>query len=481
MIRDMASAATAERATDDLAEDVLIFRWRDNCFRLIGGTGRGAGWANIVDIEVGDSPLLEEAWRSGVPARISTSKPIRVGGPYWAAHAVVVPVGHEHVVLFGGPSVSNRPDAAFITAAARAVGQMGEVSAEKLLADELEVVHAVRAMTSYQPVCVRETARHIATIAAQMLSCDVAAVRVSGGDPATLEILQLTDGATTNDASHAGRDAERYLAAAGRMAAPVVEQSVGTDPEIWTDQVVSRMTLPIGPGLGFGAIALGHAAGHERGFTSLCQRIARALADAAEPMLSQAIAHEQLTTEREQYQRATKTDWLTGVGNRAAWEAAIKTMPAEEAGSYAVLSADVDDLKLINDEFGHATGDNLLRMTASVMRSSLRSCDLLCRVGGDEFLVLLPNSGEAEAQAVAQRISAAAAASDLPEQRASVSLSVGWAIFDGAWDTTTNTSDARMYAAKRAKDAARDSASGARRRNDKHNRRRTDKAARLMQ
>ena len=477
----MAIAAIAERVEDELAEDVLIFRWRDNCFRLIGGTGRGAGWANIVDIEVGDSPLLEEAWRSGVPARISTPQPIRVGGPYWAAHAVVVPVGHEHVVLFGGPSVSNRPDAAFITAAARAVGQMGEVSAEKLLADELEVVHAVRAMTSYQPVCVRETARHIATIAAQMLSCDVAAVRVSGGDPATLEILQVSDGETTNDPSHAGRDAEPYLAAAGRMAGPIVEQSVGLNPEVWTDQIVSRMTLPIGPGLGFGAIALGHAAGHERGFTSLCQRIARALADAAEPMLSQAIAHEQLTAEREHYQRATQTDSLTGVGNRAAWDAAIRGLPDHAASTYAVLSADVDDLKLVNDEFGHATGDNLLRVTASVMRSTLRSCDLVCRVGGDEFLVLLPNSGEAEAQAVAQRIATVATGTRLTEHGLSASLSVGWAVFDGAWDTTTHTSDARMYAAKRAKDAVRDSAQAARRRNEKQSRRRTDKEARLMQ
>ena len=57
----MAIAAIAERVTDELAEDVLVFRWRDNCFRLIGGTGRGAGWANIVDIEAGDSPLMEEA------------------------------------------------------------------------------------------------------------------------------------------------------------------------------------------------------------------------------------------------------------------------------------------------------------------------------------------------------------------------------------------------------------------------------------
>ncbi len=470
----MALPLAPDRVTDALAEDVLVFRWRDSSFQLMGGTGRGAGWANIVDVEAGDSPLMEEAWRSGVSSRISTKQPIRVGGPYWAAHAVVVPVGHEHVVVFGGPSVSNRPDAAFITAAAHAVSLTGEISTEKLLADELEVVHAVRALTSYQPVCVRETARHIATVAAQMLSCDVAAVRVSGVDQPTLEIWQFSDGETMGDQSHAGRDAEQYLDAVGRMVVPVVEQSVGPDPEVWTDEIVSRMTLPIGPGQGFGAMALGHVAGRERGFTSLCQRIARALADAAEPMLSQAIAHERLTSEREQYQRATHVDSLTNVGNRAAWDAALGSIPSDALDSYAVLSADVDDLKLVNDAHGHAVGDNLLRMAAGVMRSTLRSCDVLCRVGGDEFLILLPNSGESEAHAVGRRISAAAAAARLPERGVSPRVSVGWAAFDGAWDTTVRTADARMYADKREKDAAQ-AAEQTRTQPEKPRRRRTDK------
>src|SRR3954447_16410148 len=141
---------------DTAVDDVLVFRWTPDCFRLIGGRGRGAGWANIVEVGLSDSESMTRAWRTGTPVRVHSESKVNIGGPYWASHAVVVPVGQEHLVVFGGPTVERHSDASFVAAAARAVAETGEASAEKLLSDELEVIHAVRALVDYQPTSVRE-------------------------------------------------------------------------------------------------------------------------------------------------------------------------------------------------------------------------------------------------------------------------------------------------------------------------------------
>jgi diguanylate cyclase (GGDEF)-like protein len=467
-----------------IAEDVLVFRKAPDTFRLIGGSGRGAGWANIVEVSPADSLAIRNAWRSGALVRIAAESKVNVVGPYWAADAVAVPVGHEHVVVFGGPSVANSPDGVLVTAAARAVAETGDASAEKLLADELELVHAVRALTAYQPVTVRDTARHIAKVAARALSCDVAAVRVHAPNAATLDILQLESGDPVEQSpGQVGRDAEPFLDAASTNSSPIVEQTVGPDPEVWTAPVVSRMTLPIGQ-MGLGAISLGHAEGHERGFTSLCQRIGRALAESAEPLLNHAIALETLAIEREKYERETRLDPLTGVGNRAAWEH-IKTAPPALgtsrtrkplAATYVVLSADVDHLKQINDRYGHAAGDSVLRIAADMLRLSLRPTDVLCRVGGDEFLALLPNVDERGARRIVRRISDEMASWRPTEHGLAPQISLGWGLYEGDWDAAVKMADDRMYANKRKRQAAQqaDGAATATRPTSRPRRRRTD-------
>jgi diguanylate cyclase (GGDEF)-like protein len=470
-----------------VAEDVLVFRWEPNVFRLIGGRGRGAGWANIVDVDHTESPAMQRAWRSGATVRVTADAKVNVAGPYWAADAVIVPVGHQHVVVFGGDSVAASPDAAFITAAARAVADTGDASAEKLLSDELELVHAVRAMTTYQASNVRDTARHIATVAARALSCDVAAVRVRTPSETTLDVLQFGNDSVRSDPAHVGRDAEIFLDAASTEGNPIVEQTVGPDPEVWTDRVVSRMTLPIGSQSGLAALSLGHSEGHERGFTSLCQRIGRALAESAEPLLNQAIALEKLATEREHYQRATRVDSLTGVGNRTAWDMATASPPPLAAGvsrsrrslptTYAVLSADVDHLKQTNDAHGHVAGDAVLRSSANLLRNSLRPTDVLCRVGGDEFLALLPNVDDRGAKRIVRRIGAVMDTWRPTEQGVAPALSLGWAIYDGDWDAAVCLADRRMYDDKRKRESARTSTATAPVRAAHPTRRRADAVA----
>lgn len=433
-----------------LAEDVLVLEAQPDGFKLIGGTGRGAGWANIVELRTVENPTVAQAWKVATPVRVATATPTRVAGPYWAADAVLVPVGHAHLVVFGGPSTRRVTDAVLVGEAARIVAETGDVPAEKLLADELELVHAMRELQSYRATDVRETARHIATVAARALSCDVAAVRVQSGDQATLEVVHIGGDGVDADPGIAGRDASEFLEAAAAMSDPMVEQSVNGDPQVWKQNIVSRMTLPIGPELDLGALTVGHAAGHERGFTSLCQRIGRALAQSAEQLLGQAIVHEQLQAERRGFQRATRTDSLTGIGNRAAWDAALAAPPRTAShGAYAVISADVDGLKFINDHYGHGAGDAVIRGAADMLLSTLRTGDILCRVGGDEFLALLPDVDANAVREVVRRVERAMGSWRLTEHGLMPRLSLGWAVFDGDWPQTVRAADRRMYVVKR--------------------------------
>lgn len=101
-------------------------------------------------------------------------------------------------------------------------------------------------------------------------------------------------------------------------------------------------------------------------------------------------------------------DSLTGLSNRTDFllhlDSALRSA-FESEGCVALLFADVDDFKGINDRLGHATGDEVLRHAASCLSSSVRPGDLVARFGGDEFTVLLPRvSSLAEALRIAERI-----------------------------------------------------------------------------
>lgn len=105
---------------------------------------------------------------------------------------------------------------------------------------------------------------------------------------------------------------------------------------------------------------------------------------------------EQLTEMR----RAARTDGLTGVGNRAHVQGRLRALVAEYAerpGEAAVIMADVDRFKQVNDTYGHEVGDRVLRMVAATLRTNVRSSDTVGRWGGEEFVVLLDGVHEADA------------------------------------------------------------------------------------
>lgn len=144
-----------------------------------------------------------------------------------------------------------------------------------------------------------------------------------------------------------------------------------------------------------------------------------------------------------------RIDGLTGVNTRRAFEERFveeKSRAMRDKSPCSVLVVDVDHFKAVNDERGHAEGDAVLRNLGGVLRQQLRTHDVVGRMGGDEFVVLLPGSSLEDAMVVGRRIGAAAKASG-------VSLSLGAATWpDDVEDAMAllQVADQRLYAAKRA-------------------------------
>ncbi|HEV7209049.1 MAG TPA: diguanylate cyclase, partial [Mycobacteriales bacterium] len=107
---------------------------------------------------------------------------------------------------------------------------------------------------------------------------------------------------------------------------------------------------------------------------------------------------------RELERRAT-TDTLTGLANRATFDHTLETLLLDPSAQVTVLFCDVDHFKSVNDTFGHAAGDELLRQIGRNVTGVLRAQDLAARLGGDEFVVLLTGGvTQAQAHSVAERI-----------------------------------------------------------------------------
>ncbi len=115
----------------------------------------------------------------------------------------------------------------------------------------------------------------------------------------------------------------------------------------------------------------------------------------------------ELRQSKEQLQKMALTDPLTKLGNRATFDINIKQAAASSQRSgipYSLLMIDLDHFKLFNDNYGHQTGDTVLRSVADSLKVSARDADICCRYGGEEFAIILPDTTAHNAEVLAERI-----------------------------------------------------------------------------
>ncbi len=136
-------------------------------------------------------------------------------------------------------------------------------------------------------------------------------------------------------------------------------------------------------------------------------------------------------------------DYLTGLYNRRFFEEELKRLDTERNLPITLVMADVNGLKLANDAFGHAIGDELLRKVAEVMKEKCRADDIIARIGGDEFMFLLPKTDSDEAEIIVQRINATL----VQEKINSIALSVSF-----GWETKRETAEEMTTIYKKAED-----------------------------
>lgn len=155
-------------------------------------------------------------------------------------------------------------------------------------------------------------------------------------------------------------------------------------------------------------------------------------------------------------QQAT-TDPLTQVGNRRGGQPTLERLyrNRRRANGCAVILADIDHFKVVNDTWGHNAGDLVLAGVAERLAGSLRHGDLLLRWGGEEFLIILPNTDIAQARTSAQRLRQAVADSafSIGETELPITLSLGCANMeteDGGYEDSLQRADEALYKAKAA-------------------------------
>ena len=158
----------------------------------------------------------------------------------------------------------------------------------------------------------------------------------------------------------------------------------------------------------------------------------------------------------DEIRRLALHDPLTGVANRRLLYERFKMALAQARRSgqpLAVMSLDINGLKLVNDTFGHAAGDHLLCVVARALTKAVREVDTVTRIGGDEFLLLLPNADQADAQRIARRIHKALEAHvKFAGHRFHTTISIGISAYPDNGDNEESllrAADDAMYRAKK--------------------------------
>jgi len=144
-----------------------------------------------------------------------------------------------------------------------------------------------------------------------------------------------------------------------------------------------------------------------------------------------------------------QTDSLTGLHNRRVLDIALERLERERR-PFAVVALDIDHFKRVNDSYGHDAGDEVLRRLGVLMRVNTREGDVLCRVGGEEFLILLPATSPEVALRVSERLRQQVEDARMdPVGPITISLGVAhWPLSSGSVDDVLKMADNMLYTAK---------------------------------
>lgn len=436
----MERVATPDVATGRVADAFVFRRVARGRHAHVGGLGRGEGWAGIVSLVEGETPDTVALPATGGVQVHRADEPVRRFGPYWSAFLVVVRLSHDVVVAFGGPEPVEADDATWHATAERLAARVTRVTPAKRLADELELLHAVRDVALIPPGGVEEVGGHLLERLTGALSCEVGGLLLPDGT-----LLVHVEPVVEVEAGLV-RLALRSLLHQHAGESTCQQDARGAVEGSWLRSYLVRQ---VGDGI---AVVVGHTAAAPRGFTDLCQQLADSTTAAAATVLRAAQQYEAVRERAALASAEARSDALTGLSNRRAWDEAVERHGDDE--TVGVVVCDLDGLKDVNDRFGHAVGDHCLQVAAEVLRGAVREGDVVARLGGDEFVLMLPGADDDQARRVVDRIHAACRDVRLPDGH-EVSMSVGVAVGHGTLLTALlERADATMYHRKRASAAA---------------------------
>lgn len=273
------------------APDVFVLR-RVSAGRFVhlGGEGRGEGWAGIVESSLDEDAAVSEALRTVRPVRIDRDSSERIFGPYYARFAAIVPVSQDAVVVFGSPDGAiGEGDDELLTAASNASDAVEAPAQGKQLADELELLEAVRAAIAVPPDPVEAAMEALAGVAAQALSCELGIMYVAQGQRLAISEHGWSLGIPRDDVIQSLRNV------LGGSAFPFCVQDARTAPPpgalVREDGIRSYYLLEL-TGLAHGVLFVAHTDVLPRGFTQLCRRLGARVAEVASAVVGLGLTRE---------------------------------------------------------------------------------------------------------------------------------------------------------------------------------------------
>jgi diguanylate cyclase (GGDEF)-like protein len=382
----------------------------------------GHGGEAVVRGEGTDYRMVLGEGPSGVAAVHATGKPLHVPDAssgvirpemverFRVASAVFVPLAHDGEIRRVAILISQTPreftpgeiaDAEALTAVA-AVGYARLESERRRIAraaQDSALVRAARALN--MSLELQEVLRTLAHEAAAAVGADLTGVYLGNAADGGV----ATAGYGVPDEWHGltiapGEGAAGKVLATGETYATNDYQRDVTLPG---SPIMSRFKTAVAVPMAWngelkGALSVGWTSMHR--IMEEDRRTLEAIADLATVACHNAETYHQV-------QQAARTDALTGLLNHGAMQVRVREEIARARRDGTPLSfviIDLDDFKRVNDIRGHQAGDELLRRVAGVLQSELRPYDQVARYGGDEFVLLLPGSDEADATAVAERV-----------------------------------------------------------------------------